>query len=224
MSVAELDGVEEVGAGTDKVVVGRIVESAAHPQADKLAVLKVDVGEAAPRTLVSGAPNVKVGLLVPVALPGAVLPAGPVEARDFRGVFSDGVGCSERDLGLSDDHSGLLELPTDTRPGTPMQDLVPLHDFIWELDNKSITHRPDLWNHRGIAREIAALAGRSLKPLPLADLSSSGPAIPVKVDDPSVCPRTSPWALVASSPAPPRCGCAPCCTAWAPAPSATWWT
>ncbi len=189
MSVAELDGVEEVGAGTDKVVVGRIVESAAHPQADKLAVLKVDVGEAAPRTLVSGAPNVKVGLLVPVALPGAVLPAGPVEARDFRGVFSDGVGCSERDLGLSDDHSGLLELPTDTRPGTPMQDLVPLHDFIWELDNKSITHRPDLWNHRGIAREIAALAGRSLKPLPLADLSSSGPAIPVKVDDPSVCPR-----------------------------------
>jgi phenylalanyl-tRNA synthetase beta chain len=166
MAVAEVEGVHAVGDGLEAVLAGRVLSVAPHPQADKLKVARVTVG-GEPLTVVCGAPNCEVGGVYPLALPGARLPGGEVKLAAIRGVDSSGMLCSERDLGLTDDHSGLLVLPAATAPGTPLP-RVPgfegVKDVLVEIDNKSVTHRPDLWGHRGIAREVAVLLGRPLRP------------------------------------------------------------
>lgn len=189
MSVAELDGVEELGVGTELVLAARITRLAPHPEADRLQLADCETGGGRTSVIVTGAPNVRVGMVTALALPGAVLPAGVVEGRLFKGIESLGVFCSERDLGISDEHDGVLELPGDVQPGTRVGEFLPLHDFIWDMDNKSITHRPDLWCHRGIARELAALTGRKLKPTELAAVDGGGPALQVEVRDQALCPR-----------------------------------
>ena len=188
MAVAELEGIEEVGAGMESVIVGRITAARPHPGAEKLALVDMDLGGRF-ETLVSGAPNCAVGLLTAVALPGARLPGREVTVATIRGVESRGMTCSEADLGLTDDDTGLLVLPADTRPGTPLADLTPLHDWIIEIDNKSLTHRPDCWSHRGIARELAALTMRPLKGLDLSLEFTTDMPIQVRVDDQDLCPR-----------------------------------
>ncbi|MBM4398631.1 MAG: phenylalanine--tRNA ligase subunit beta, partial [Deltaproteobacteria bacterium] len=143
MTVAELDGTERVGEGLRGVLVGRIAAVEPHPNADRLRVMEVDLGGGRTVRGVSGAPNLAAGLAVPVALPGVTLPGGvEIRAADVRGVASEVVVLSEREMGLSDDHSGVLELPPDTRLGVPFPDALPVEDFVFEVDNKSITHRP----------------------------------------------------------------------------------
>lgn len=192
MSVAELEGIEEFGATYDKLVTARIAAIRPHEDSDKLNILELDLGN---RTIaaISGAPSVVQGAVVVFALPGVVLEGvdgkPEVKTAEIRGFTSPGMTCSEKELGFSDDNSGLMFLPSDTPLGVPLTDIVPCHDFILEIDNKSITHRPDLWGHRGIAREIAALVRRPLKAFD--DTIDEGPEDPltVTVADPELCPR-----------------------------------
>jgi phenylalanyl-tRNA synthetase beta chain len=189
LSVAELEKVQKKGEGIEDVVVGKILDLKPHPSADKLQVAVCQIREKT-ATIVSGAPNLRTGAVIPVAIDGAHLPGGvEVKAIKLRGIMSEAVPLSERDMGLSDDHSGVMILPADSRTGAKFVDAFSVKDVVFEIDNKSITHRPDLWSHRGIAREIAALTQRSLKPLALDFIPGKENIIRVKVEDSIRCPR-----------------------------------
>ena len=157
----EVEGIEEKGVDSDKIVVGQILESVQHPNADRLSVCQVDDGSGKPRQIVCGAKNYKVGDKVPVALPGAILPGNfEIKEGQLRKVASNGMMCSGKELGLGDDHSGLLILDPELPTGKLFKDLVQ-PDVQFDLE---ITpNRSDLLSHLGLARELAALTGLPLK-------------------------------------------------------------
>lgn len=189
MTVAELEAVHHVGAGLEAVRVARIAALRPHPAAERLQVVDLDLGDRRV-TGVSGAPNLAEGVLVPVALPGTTLPGGAeVRAVDLRGVRSEAVLLSEREMGLSDDHSGVLILPEGTPLGASLPAVLPVEDHVFEVDNKSLTHRPDLWGHLGLAREIAAMLGRPLRVPTWNPAEGPEDPIPVEVQDLEDCPR-----------------------------------
>lgn len=159
-------GTEVVGRAArghvpDKVVVGRILSSEQHPNADRLSVCQVDDGSGHPRQIVCGAKNYKVGDKVPVALPGAVLgPDFKIKAGKLRGVASDGMMCSAKELALAEDAEGLLILPAETGVGQAVKELFP-PDTVLELE--VTPNRPDLLGLAGVAREIGAITGSAVK-------------------------------------------------------------
>jgi phenylalanyl-tRNA synthetase beta chain len=189
---AEIEGLELVGVADDGgnlglFRVGRVVEAAKHPNADRLQLTRVDVGDGEPRSIVCGAWNFGVGATVGVALPGAVLPNGlTLERRKVRGELSDGMILAEDEVGLGTDHAGIMLLP-EAEPGTPLADVLPLADAVLLVE--STGNRPDLQSVHGLAREIAALYD-----LPLAE-ASRGPVAPpagrvrIDVEDLAGCPR-----------------------------------
>lgn len=162
----EVEGITERGIRSEKVVVAQVVTAEQHPNADRLKVCQVEAGTGATHQIVCGATNYKVGDKVPLALPGAVLPGNfEIKAGKLRGVESGGMMCSGRELGLSDDHGGLLILPEDAPVGVPLHQIVPA-DTILEIE--VTPNRPDLLSHHGLARELAALTGRPLRALELS--------------------------------------------------------
>ncbi len=173
LATAEVEDIIEKGADIDKVVVGEILSVDNHPNSKKLHLLKVDAGEKV-CNIVCGAPNVAVGQKVALALAGGRVCGGEIKVATVAGFESEGMCCSEKELGISDDHAGIMELDPSLKNGTNIKDIFPIDDIIFEVDNKSLTNRPDLWGHYGIARELAALAGRELKPLEMGDLSYDG--------------------------------------------------
>ncbi|MEM7201726.1 MAG: phenylalanine--tRNA ligase subunit beta [Planctomycetota bacterium] len=190
MCTAEVEGIEAFGGGLDDLVIGKVLQSERHPDADKLTVNRVDVGGGEPAAIVCGAPNVAAGQTVAVVQPGATLPDGlKIKKAKIRGVESFGMICSERELGLSEDHSGIMVLDDALRPGDKFVDVVPVLDWVIEIDNKSVNHRPDLWGHYGFARELAATLQRPLQPLPATDLPADGRALPISIEDAADCPR-----------------------------------
>jgi phenylalanyl-tRNA synthetase beta chain len=185
---AEVEGVEIKGANTDGIVTGKIIECEKHPQSNKLHILKVDIGSEILQ-IVCGAPNVKVGLIGALVKVGGHIDGMEISVRPLVGVDSYGMMCSPKELGISDDHTGILELPSDTKIGIPFEDLVPYKDIIVEIDNKSLTHRPDLWGHYGIAREIAAITNHELLPLDLNNENPKGEKLNIKINNPELCYR-----------------------------------
>ena len=173
LSTAEVEDITVKGADISNVVVGEILSVENHPNSQKLHLLKVDAGSKV-CNIVCGAPNVAVGMKVALALAGGRVCGGEIKVATVAGFESEGMCCSEKELGISDDHSGIMSLETDAPNGTDIKTLYPIDDIIFEVDNKSLTNRPDLWGHYGIAREFAALTGRELKPLELGDLSYNG--------------------------------------------------
>ncbi len=160
----EVEGVEVRGVDSDKIVVAQILESVQHPNADRLSVAQVDDGSGTKRQIVCGAKNYKVGDKVPLALPGAVLPGGlEIKAGKLRDVESNGMMCSGRELGIGEDHSGLLILDPALKVGSLFKDIV-APDVIFEVE--VTPNRPDLLSHAGLARELSALTGKSLKDAP----------------------------------------------------------
>jgi phenylalanyl-tRNA synthetase beta chain len=157
----EVEGIEERGLTTDKVVVARIESFEPHPDADKLSVCQVNDGSGSLRQIVCGAKNFKAGDNVPLALPGAVLPGGfEIKEGKLRGVVSGGMMCSAKELGLGEDHGGLWILDQGLEIGRPLAEIVG-SDTIFDLE---ITpNRPDLLSHVGLARELSALTGLPLK-------------------------------------------------------------
>ena len=191
--VVEVDEVIRPADKYEKVVVGRIAEIRKHPNADRLKIALVDTG-ADKLSIVCGADNIKGGQFVPVALPGAVLPGGTeIKAAEVRGELSAGMLCAEDELGLGDNHTGIMILDKGAKIGKNFGEYLGLDDVVFAIDNKSLTHRPDLWSHTGIAREIAAVLGTSFKftePRPKTfEPAGETASFRVKIEDFSLCPR-----------------------------------
>ena len=157
----EVEGIEEKGVASDKVVVARIDSFVQHPNADKLSVCQVDDGSGTLRQIVCGAKNFKAGDKVPLALPGAVLPGGfTIKEGKLRDVVSNGMMCSGKEIGLGEDTGGLMILDASLPTGKPLKEII-ASDTVFDLE---ITpNRPDLLSHLGLARELAALTGLPLK-------------------------------------------------------------
>src|SRR5512133_3565985 len=168
----EVEAIERTGQGLEGVVAARIVASEKHPNAEKLSVTRIDRGDGEPLQVVCGAKNYAVGDVVPLATVGTTLPGGTkIEKAKLRGVESFGMLCSARELGLSEDASGLLILPKDVKPGTPIAEALQLADVFLEVN--VTPNRPDALSHIGIAREVAAILGKKLR-LPAPKLAEAG--------------------------------------------------
>jgi len=169
--------------------VGRVLQAGKHPNADRLQLCTVDVGDDEPRQIVCGAWNFGEGATVAVALPGAVLPDGRrLERAKLRGTVSDGMILSERELELGTDHTGILVLPEPWEPGTPLADVLPLSDTVLELE--TTPNRPDLLAVYGVAREVAALYDLELGPPPGAEPEPAvDEPVEVTIEDFEGCPR-----------------------------------
>jgi phenylalanyl-tRNA synthetase beta chain len=158
----DIEAIEYEGDKYRNFVVGEVIECSTHPNADKLTLCKVDIGNRV-LDIVCGAPNVKANQKVCVALEGAVIPKGGIviQKTKIRGIKSEGMICAEDELEISDDHSGIMELPPDTPVGKAFSDYIGANDYIFEI---GVTpNRGDLFSHFGIAREIAAIYGKKLK-------------------------------------------------------------
>lgn len=180
------------GSDISGIVVAEIKEVADHPESKKLHLLKVDAGDGKLTDVVCGAPNVRVGMKTAFAKIGAKIGEIEITPRALAGYTSYGMCCSEKEIGISDDNSGIMDITEDVANGTDIKDVFAIEDIIFEVDNKSLTNRPDLWGHYGIAREFAALAGRPLKALDVVDLKQYDnlPKIDMKIEDP-LCQRYS---------------------------------
>ena len=183
----EVEEVEPAAAPFSHVVVGEVVAIEKHPGADRLSVCQVNVG-VAPLTIVCGAPNVRVGMKVPTALIGAMLPGLEIRATNVRGVESHGMLCSEKELGLSAEAEGLMTLPADAAIGSNVRELLDLDDRVFTT--KPTPNRGDCLSILGVAREVAAVTGAKLDaPRPgRVDLAISD-VLEVTLDAPDACPR-----------------------------------
>ncbi len=189
---SEIESEKHIGA-LPNIIIGEIKIIEPHPNADKLRVAKVDTGEATLRQIVCGAPNIAVGQRVPVAMPGAIMPAGfEIKEATLRDVQSNGMICSSDELGIiSERQPGILVLPTDAPIGKNVAEYLELSDTIFEIENKSITNRPDLFGHFGIAREISVFEDIHLKPY-MNDLIQNNSALPkldITIEDKTACFR-----------------------------------
>ena len=193
LSTAEVENdIQHKGSDISGIVVAEIKSVEEHPESKKLHLLKVDIGEDELVDVVCGAPNVRVGMRTAFAKVGAKIGEITITPRPLAGYMSCGMCCSEKEIGISDDHSGIMEITEDVALGTDIKDIYAIDDIIFEVDNKSLTNRPDLWSHYGIAREFAAIAQRPLKPLDFDDLSAYDglPKVDMKIED-KLCQRYS---------------------------------
>lgn len=199
LKTAEIEGVVEEGAAFENMVVGHVVELKPHPDADKLKIAMTSLGEK-PVQIVCGGENLKEGMYVAVAQPGAQVrwhgEGEPVvlEKVKIRGQESNGMICASSEIGLEGKSEGprdILDLsPLKPKPGMPLAELFEKNDVLFEFDNKSLTHRPDLWGHCGVAREVAAVSGGKFKMLePKIAVPVKGESVEVKVENVKLCPR-----------------------------------
>ena len=193
LSTAEVENeIFHKGADISGIVVAEIKSVENHPESKKLHLLKVDIGDGELVDVVCGAPNVRVGMKTAFAKLGATIGDITITPRSLAGYTSNGMCCSEKEIGISDSNDGIMEITDDLANGTDLKAVYEIEDIVFEVDNKSLTNRPDLWGHYGIAREFAAIAGRELKPLPSADLSAYNnlPKVDLKIED-NLCYRYS---------------------------------
>jgi phenylalanyl-tRNA synthetase beta chain len=203
---APVDAIEPLHADLGELVIGLVEEVRQHPNADRLRVCLVNDGGEQRRNVVCGAPNVTAGRKYPFARVGASVPHGKggepmrIEKAKLRGELSEGMLCSARELGLGQEHDGILELETDAAPGTPLLEAVPLDDHRLVVD--VTPNRPDLLGHKGLARELAASYGTPfrLPTIPGAELVDVPPSrrveavgtvgpVSITIEDPDSCPR-----------------------------------
>ncbi len=184
LSTAEVEGVEHKGENLSNIVVAEILTVENHPNSNHLHILTVNDGSGAPVQVVCGAPNVRVGLKTFFARVGGNVQGMQIKPAKLVGVDSYGMCCGGNELGIDSDEHGIAELPEDAVVGTDLKNMLPVEDTIIEIDNKSLTNRPDLWGHYGIAREFATIFKRPLKALELEDLSKYNtlPKLDIKVE------------------------------------------
>jgi len=183
-----VEGIEEHKADWSEVVVGRVVEISAHPDADRIRVCQVDTGSG-PEQIICGAWNFEEGAIVAVAKPGAVLPGDfEIGQRTIRGVESNGMICSERELGLGDNHEGILVLDSDVEVGSVFADVIEVPDHVFDLD--VTPNRPDALSIVGVARDLGAYFGIDHH-VPLLELNpvAGATAISVEIADSTGCRR-----------------------------------
>ena len=199
MSTVEVEGAEELASRFDNIKLGVIKEVLPHPNADKLRICKVDLGDGV-YEIVCGGSNLQPGMKVAAACPGAIVrwhgEGEPVEIKKakLRGVESYGMICASTEIGLSDlfpqkEEHEILDLSDFGHPaGTPLANVLDMNDILIEIDNKSMTNRPDLWGHYGIARELAALYSLPLRPFEPVKFETEE-KLNIEIDDPVRCPR-----------------------------------
>ena len=191
LSCAEVEEIIYKGRDIENVVVGQIISCEAHPDSDHLHVLKVDAGDEV-FDVVCGAPNAREGIKTAFAKVGGSVCGMKLKPAKLRGIMSYGMCCSAKEIGISDDHEGIMELDDSYANGTDIKDIYPVDDVVFEVDNKSLTNRPDLWGHYGIAREFAALTGRPLKELPVMENDYNGnDEVPIEIRNSDLCLRYS---------------------------------
>jgi phenylalanyl-tRNA synthetase beta chain len=188
MKTAECEGIEAFGAYFEQVIAVRVLDVQPVGKG-KNKLVAIDAGDHANRSVVCGAPNVRPGLLAAWVPPGTTLGEKTIGTAVIDGAESEGMLASAAELGLGRDHSGVLELSASS-PGDKLSGVSP--DWTIEIDNKSLTHRPDLWGHLGMAREVSAIAGLSLHdPVQLSVLPQGGPKIKVDIANLTLAPRYS---------------------------------
>ena len=184
----EVEGIENPADRLAGFTVAKVLTAAPHPNADKLQVLSVDTGSGDPLQVVCGAPNARAGLIGVLGLPGAVVPAGAFQLKKsaIRGVESNGMMCSTRELELGDEHDGIIELPADAPVGMAFADY---HGADPVFDVAITPNRPDCMGVYGIARDLAAAGLGALKPIVVQQVPGSFPCpLPIRTDDPAGCP------------------------------------
>lgn len=200
LHTVEVEKTENQAERFDKVIVAKILSIKKHPNADRLQIAQVTTGKDE-LTIVCGAPNIAPDQLVPLAQVGAILPNGlEIKEAEVRGEKSQGMLCAEDELGLGHDHSGIMILEK-AKVGQSFASYLKLNDIIIEVDNKSLSNRPDLWGHYGIARELGAIFDAKVKEIDLQDvkLESGGKKkgkdknelqpLDIKIEDSKLCPR-----------------------------------
>jgi phenylalanyl-tRNA synthetase beta chain len=196
MAGLEVEELQAVAPPFTGIVVGEIKEAVQHPDADRLRVCQVDVGQGALLNIVCGAPNARVGIKIPCAMVGAELPPGEdgkpfkIKVGKLRGVESQGMLCSAKELKIADDHGGLLELPADAPLGQNIRDYLQLDDTLLTLKlTPNLAHCLSVY---GIARELSALTGAPLKPPAFPTIKGThNDTLPVKISAPDLCGRFS---------------------------------
>lgn len=190
MRTALIEGLKDQAAALQGVVVGEVLSCERHPDADKLSVCSVAWGPDEPAHVVCGAPNVAAGQKIVYAPVKTRLPNGlKLKKAKIRGQVSEGMICAEDEIGLGPEHDGIIELDRDLEVGMPFGAVPGYCDVVLDIDNKSVTHRPDLWGHRGFARELAAIFDRELLPLPtIDDLPGLADGPGLTLDDQASCP------------------------------------
>ncbi|MCD4693906.1 phenylalanine--tRNA ligase subunit beta [bacterium] len=197
LHTVEIENVEDQLEKFKNVVIGKIVEINPHSNADKLQVTKVDVGGKDNLNIVCGAKNIEVGQMVPVALPGAILPNGiEINEGKIRGEVSEGMLCAEDEIGLGADHDGIMILDKKAKKGQNLAEYLKLNDTVFEVDNKSLTNRPDLLSHIGIAREISVFLNSNLTKkfnkinnYDILETEDSLKELKVSIENNDLCPR-----------------------------------
>jgi phenylalanyl-tRNA synthetase beta chain len=185
MSGVEVEELEPVAPAFERVVVGEVTSVDKHPDADRLTVCRVNVG-VAPLTVICGAPNVKAGIKVPTALPGARLPGLDIKAAKVRGVESQGMLCSAKELGLSVEAEGLMLLPEDAAIGASVRDVLDLDDHVFTT--KPTPNRSDCLSLLGMGREVAAITGSPLNQVHIETLTPTvADALSVRIEAPRGC-------------------------------------
>jgi phenylalanyl-tRNA synthetase beta chain len=190
LSVAEVEGTIKYGENIKNVITAKIVEIEKIESSDKLRKVKVDNGKEIV-TCVCGAKNIKIGDIVPFAQIGSMVNGIEIKQVQMAGETSNGMCLSEKELGISEDHSGVMVFDSNTKLGVNVKQLLDIDDTVFEIDNKSLTNRPDLWGHYGIAREIAALTGRKLKNIEVENLEEYNnlKEVRAEVEDKEKCYR-----------------------------------
>jgi len=182
LSTAEIEDVEIKGEKIQDVVFGKILKVVDHPESDHLHILNVDVGSEVLQ-IVCGAPNVYEGMVTAVCKVGGSVLAGKIKPCKLAGVESCGMCCAEAELGLGSDDEGIMDIKDDVVIGQNIKEVWPIDDVVLDIDNKSLTNRPDLWGHYGIAREFSAIFDRPLAKMPIENLDAykSLKTVPVQI-------------------------------------------
>lgn len=190
LSTAEVENIIKYGENIEGVITAKVIELKQHPESEKLKITKVNIGNEI-ITCLCGAKNIKVNDIVPFAKIGSVVNGTTIKQVEIAGQISNGMCLSEKELGISDDNSGVMILDENTEIGINIKDVLDIDDVIFEIDNKSLTNRPDLWGHYGIAREIAAITGRTLGKIELENLEmyNNLKDVNIIVDDKVKCYR-----------------------------------
>ncbi len=185
---SEVESVTEVGKDLTGVVVAQILTCENHPTKEKYHILKVTDGKKE-YNILCGAPNVREDIKVPLIKVGGTIGDITIEPKKIAGVLSEGMLCSMVELGIGSDHSGILILPDEYPLGVDLKSILPIEDIIVEIDNKSLTNRPDMWGHYGIAREICAITNHELLPIPTYEEEITGKELNIVIKCPELCYR-----------------------------------
>lgn len=201
LRTVEVESVEDTGEKYNNIVVGKILEVRNHPNADKLKICITDIGEKEPVQIVCGGSNLYVGEYVVVSLPGSKVvwhgEGEPIEIKEtkMRGELSYGMICGAAEVYLDnffqpkEEHEIVDLKEIECYPGQNISELVCMEDTVIEIDNKSLTNRPDLWGHYGIARELSAIYNAPLKELPKASIDANLPKYNIEIKEPAKCNR-----------------------------------